>query len=400
MCTHKKILIGVCGGIAAYKIAYLVRMLKKAGAEVKVILTPDAHAFVTPLTLSTLSQNEVYTALYDSKTGKWTHHVELALWADVFLIAPCTANTLAKMANGICDNLLMTVYLSAKCPVCIAPAMDLDMWKHTATQKNISTVKNYPNHYIIAPEHGELASGLVGEGRMASPEIIFEKLNTVLHQHLIAQGLHVLITAGPTFEAIDPVRFIGNHSSGKMGFELAKTWVNMGATVTLIAGPVQLPYPENVKLISVQSAAEMLAACEAHFPNADITIMSAAVADYTPVEVASQKIKKSNPTFAIELKKTTDILQKLGSIKSENQFLMGFALETQNEIENAIGKLQRKNLDAIVLNSMNDPEAGFQKNTNKITIIDKNLNQEAFPAKTKTEVALDICNFVLKAVKK
>lgn len=395
MLKNKNIILGVCGSIAAYKSALLVRLLVKAGANVKVILTQDASNFITPLTLATLSKNPVYTQYFEAETGVWSNHVELGLWADYMLIAPASANTLGKMANGLCDNLLTAVYLSAKCPVLFAPAMDLDMWKHESTQDNIAKLKQMGNT-MIAPGKGELASGLYGEGRMAEPEEILSFLENEIKKGLPLLGKKVLVTAGPTYEAIDPVRFIGNHSSGKMGFALAETLYQLGADVTLIAGPTSLKSGDGIKRIDVTSAAEMLNACIAQFNGTDITVMSAAVADYTPVEVAQQKIKKKEDHFNIELKKTTDILATLGKQKSDGQLLVGFALETTDEENYAKEKLKKKNLDLIVLNSLNDKGAGFKSETNKITIFNKALEKTAFETKSKAEVAKDICAEILK----
>ena len=394
MLHNKNILLGVCGSIAAYKSASLVRLLVKAGANVKVILTANASAFITPLTLATLSKNPVYTKYYEAETGVWSNHVELALWADYILIAPASANTLSKMANGVCDNLLSAVYLSAKCEVLFAPAMDLDMWKHESTQANIRKLQEFGN-LMIAPASGELASGLVGEGRLAEPEEIIAFLTEHIREKLPLLGTRVLITAGPTYEAIDPVRFIGNHSSGKMGFAIAHAFAKLGAEVTLISGPSAEQSNAGINRINVRNAAEMHQACLAYFPGSAITVMSAAVADYTPVEVASQKIKKQDQTLNIALKKTVDILADLGSQKSSSQILVGFALETSNEEEHAQEKLKRKNLDLIVLNSLNDAGAGFGVDTNKITIFNKALEKKVFEMKSKTEVAEDICQEII-----
>lgn len=391
----KNIVIAVCGSIAAYKIASLIRLLVKADAQVNVIMSKEATAFITPLTLSTLSKNPVLIDYYQPNTGEWNNHVEIALNADYILVAPATANTLAKMANGICDNLLTAVYLSAKCPVLFAPAMDLDMWKHPSTQANISKLSSYGN-ILIPPGKGELASGLVGEGRLAEPEEILDFLVKFSTKELPLYGKRALVSAGPTYEAIDPVRFIGNHSSGKMGYAIAKQLEALGADVTLVSGPSALTAPDRVHTISVTSAAEMLIACEAYFEAADIVVMSAAVADYTPVEVAAKKIKKKENEFSIPLKKTTDILATLGAKKRENQLLIGFALETNNEFENAKDKLFRKNLDFIVLNSMQDKGAGFATDTNKVTIIDRAENTREFSLKSKEEVAKDICSIIVE----
>ena len=394
MLKNKNIILGVCGSIAAYKAATLVRLLIKAGANVKVILTAHAAEFITPLTLATLSKNPVYTKYFEEETGVWSNHVELGLWADYLIIAPASANTLAKMANGICDNLLSAVYLSAKCQVLFAPAMDLDMWKHESTQENISKIKGFGD-LMIPPGSGELASGLYGQGRMAEPEEIFLFLTDLIKKDLLLLGKKVMITAGPTHEAIDPVRFIGNRSSGKMGFAIADAFARLGASVTLITGPTAEKAEEPVERIDVMSAADMLQACLEHFPQADITVMSAAVADYTPVHFADQKIKKREAVFNIELKKTTDILAELGQLKTDRQILVGFALETEHEEQHAKDKLTRKNLDLIVLNSLNDKGAGFQVDTNKITIFNRALERKNFATKSKAEVAADICTEIL-----
>lgn len=393
----KNIVIAVCGSIAAYKIATLIRLLVKADAQIKVIMSEDATAFITPLTLSTLSKNPVLVDYYQPDTGEWNNHVEIALNADYILVAPATANTIAKMANGLCDNLLMAVYLSAKCPVFFAPAMDLDMWKHPSAQSNIAKLGAYGN-IIIPPEKGELASGLVGEGRLAEPEEIFHFLENYSNQKLPLLGKKALVSAGPTHEAIDPVRFIGNHSSGKMGYAIAQQLKELGADVTLISGPTTLPNPDQINVVPVISAAEMLQACEKYFDHASIIVMSAAVADYTPIEVASQKIKKKEDEFSIALKKTTDILATLGSKKKKEQLLIGFALETNNELENAKDKLVRKNLDFIVLNSMQDQGAGFATDTNKVTIINRSGENSVFPLKSKEDVAKDICSIILQHI--
>jgi len=400
MFEGKNIIIGVCGSIAAYKSATLVRRLVKSGANVQVVMTPDATNFITPLTLSTLSKNPVHAQYFDPETGEWDNHVALGLWADVMIVAPTSANTLAKMANGLCDNLLMAVYLSAKCPVYFAPAMDLDMWKHTATQENIERLQSFGN-VLIPPGNGELASGLHGEGRMAEPEEIVDFVFGDIQQKLPLNGKKVMVTAGPTYEAIDPVRFIGNHSSGKMGFAIADELALLGAEVTLIAGPTsQISKHSSIKRLDVTSAAQMLDACLKAFENTDACVMSAAVADYTPATVADQKIKKQDSGFSIDLKKTTDILNELGKQKKTGQVLAGFALETNDEEKNAIDKLQRKNLDFIVLNSLNDAGAGFKKDTNKITIIDKHLHKTAYDLKTKDEVARDICKKIIELIKR
>ncbi|WP_314058186.1 bifunctional phosphopantothenoylcysteine decarboxylase/phosphopantothenate--cysteine ligase CoaBC [Empedobacter brevis] len=390
----KKILLAVSAGIAAYKAAFLVRGLIKKGAEVKVIMTPEAQNFVTPLTLSTLSKNPVEWEFFGDK-GDWNNHVEYALWADYMLVAPCTANTLSHMADGTCDNLVLATYLSAKCPVYFAPAMDLDMYKHPSTLENISKLESFGNICIPA-EAGELASGLVGEGRMAEPENIIDFLERTIAATLPLYGKKVVVSAGPTYENLDPVRFIGNYSSGKMGFEIAKTAADLGAKVTLVSGPSHesvMGYP--IERIDVVSARDMYNAMHANFADANVVVMSAAVADYRPKETAEQKIKKENDdNLIIELVKNPDILKSLGEIKT-HQLLVGFALETNNEEEYAKKKLAKKNLDFIVLNSMQDKEAGFQKNTNKITIIDKDLSMQQFEAKSKANVAKDILNVIL-----
>lgn len=392
----KKVLLGISGGIAAYKTATLVRLFIKAGAHVQVIMTPASKDFITPLTLSTLSKNPVYSSFYEESEDdkKWNNHVELGLWADLMVIAPATANTLSKMATGICDNLLIATYLSAKCPVYFAPAMDLDMYIHPSTLKSFKKLAQFGNT-IIPAENGELASGLSGEGRMAEPENIVAFLEADLESKLPLQGKKILITAGPTHEAIDPVRFIGNHSSGKMGYDIALCAANLGASVILVSGPTSLKLNHNlVKVVPVISAQEMYEACHENFDSVDVVIAAAAVADYKPKTVAIQKIKKQEDNFTIELEKTKDILASLGKIK-KNQFLIGFALETENEIENAKGKIQKKNLDLIVLNSLQDKGAGFRELTNKVTFIDKNFKVEAMELKPKEAVASDILNKVI-----
>lgn len=395
--SGKKILLGVTAGIAAYKTANLVRLFVKSGAEVQVVMTPAAKEFVTPLTLSTLSKNPVYSTFYDKELENevWNNHVDLGLWADLMIIAPATANTLSKMAQGTVDNLLLATYLSAKCPVYFAPAMDLDMYKHPSTAKSIQTLQSFGNTFI-APTSGELASGLVGEGRMAEPEDIVAFIEADLLQKLPLKNKKVLITAGPTYEAIDPVRFIGNHSSGKMGFELAKTAANLGAQVILISGPTNQKVNHSfIQQINVVSAEDMYQAVHLHYTSVDIAIASAAVADYTPSLVASEKIKKKDTEIVLTLKSTKDILASMGELKKQ-QFLVGFALETHNELENAKGKLQRKNLDMIVLNSLQDSGAGFAGNTNKITILDAANQQIDFGLKDKSAVASDIFSEILK----
>ncbi len=394
--SGKKIILGITGGIAAYKTAALVRLLIKAGAETQVVMTPASHQFVTPFTLSTLSKKPVYTKFFNAgdEGGTWNNHVDLALWADLIIIAPATANTLAKMANGICDNLLMAIYLSAKCPVFVAPAMDLDMYVHPTTDRNLQLLESYGNQ-IIPAEEGELASGLIGKGRMSEPEHILEFIENNLNPSLPLFGKRVLITAGPTYEPIDPVRFIGNHSSGKMGFDIALEAANKGAEVILVSGPTnQRINHANVKVISILSANEMYEACHKYFASVDAVVAAAAVADYKPKHVAEQKIKKNSEEFVIEMDKNPDILASLGAIK-QKQFLVGFALETQNEVEHAKQKILKKNLDLIVLNSLNDKGAGFGKPTNKVTFIDKDFNLEPMELKLKEEVAIDIIQKII-----
>ena len=395
--SGKKILLGITAGIAAYKTASLVRLFIKSGAEVQVIMTPASKDFITPLTLSTLSKNPVHSAFYEKKEDNelWNNHVDLGLWADFMIIAPATANTLSKMANGICDNLLSATYLSAKCPIYFAPAMDLDMYKHESSINNFEKIQSFGNIMIPATS-GELASGLIGEGRMAEPEEIVSFIENDMLSKLPLKGSKVLITAGPTYEAIDPVRFIGNHSSGKMGFAIAKEAANLGAEVFLISGPSHQTITHSfVHRIDVTSAEEMYNAAHEYFKDVDIAILSAAVADYKPKNSATEKIKKKDSTLEILLEPTKDILKSLGKIKKQ-QFLVGFALETNNELENAVGKLESKNLDIIVLNSLQDKGAGFATDTNKITIIDKNLKKTEFDLKSKTEVAKDIMNEIIK----
>ncbi|MBI6116462.1 bifunctional phosphopantothenoylcysteine decarboxylase/phosphopantothenate--cysteine ligase CoaBC [Salegentibacter maritimus] len=390
----KKVLLGISGGIAAYKSAFLVRLFIKAGAQVKVIMTPAAKEFVTPLTLSTLSKNEVFSSFTeDDEDEQWNNHVELGLWADFMLLAPATANTLSKMASGNSDNFLLATYLSAKCPVFFAPAMDLDMFKHPSTTNSFETLKSYQNIMIPAGT-GELASGLTGEGRMAEPEVIIDFLENYFSESLPLKGKKLLITAGPTYEAIDPVRFIGNHSSGKMGFELAKKAADFGAEVILISGPTHLEINDSrINLIRVVSTGEMYTAVHNYFEDVDVAIAAAAVSDYTPKNVATQKIKKADENLSLELTKTPDILLSMGK-KKTHQKLIGFALETNNELVHAREKLLKKNLDFIVLNSMNDAGAGFKKDTNKVTLVYKD-SEKAFDLKSKAEVAADIINEIV-----
>jgi len=394
--SSKNILLGITAGIAAYKTASLVRLFIKAGANVKVVMTPASKDFITPLTLSTLSKNPVHSLFTneDDDNATWNNHVELGLWADFFVIAPATANTMSKMANGICDNLLLATYLSAKCPVYFAPAMDLDMYKHKSTLNSFEKLKSFGNIMIPATS-GELASGLVGEGRMAEPEDIIKFVENDILDQLPLRGKKVLITAGPTYEAIDPVRFIGNHSSGKMGFEIAKAAANLGAEVFLVSGPTHQKVAHSlIHVKHVTSALEMYDAVHSHFDAVDIAILSAAVADYKPKIVSDKKIKKAASTFSIELEKTKDILKSLGAIK-KHQFLVGFALETNNELENAKGKLKSKNLNLIVLNSLNDKGAGFGGSTNKVTFItDTEVIEHQL--KSKAEVAQDLMQQIIK----
>ena len=389
----KKILLCVTGSIAVYKSVVFVRLLIKAGAEVRVIMTKAAQDFVTPLTFSTLSKNKTLTDLFQE--GNWKNHVMLGRWADVIIVAPASCNTIAKMAHGICDNLLLAVYLSSACPVVIAPAMDEDMWHHPATKKNIEVLKQNGNEFLPVNK-GELASGLHGEGRMAEPEEIVSYLEGFFAKEKRLTGKKALVTAGPTYEALDPVRFIGNHSSGKMGVAIAEELLMNGAQVHLVLGPSSLKVDGKITTERVTSAEEMYAAVMQDFKSYDIIIMAAAVADYSPKNKSPQKIKKETDGFSVELIKTKDILFEAGKIKSGTQTLVGFALETENEKENAIKKLSKKNADLIVLNSLNDEGAGFGSDTNKITIFDKNKKEYTFPAKTKKEVAADIINTIIQ----
>ena len=390
MLKAKNILIGISGSIAAYKIPILIRLLRKAGANVRVVMTESAKDFVTPLVLSTVSNNPVSSIAFDKETGDWDSHVELGLWADLMIMAPLSANTMAKMANGIADNHLLTTYLSARAEVMFAPAMDLDMYKHPSTTKNINTLKEW-GHIIIEPTQGELASGLCGMGRMEEPEIIFGTIKNYFDNNSKLQGKKILISAGPTYEAVDPVRYIGNHSSGKMGYAVANELINRGAEVFLVSGPVALTPPDGLsKFENVESAEQMYNACNSVFDEMDIAIMAAAVADFTPISISNNKIKKGDSLPEMELKPTKDILLSLGKRKSKNQILVGFALETNNEVENAIKKLEKKNLDLIVLNSMRDKGAGFGHSTNQITLIDRDKHPQSFDLKDKNEVAKDI----------
>ena len=396
MLKGKKVLLGVTASIAAYKTAELVRLFKKAGASVRVIQTEASLDFVAPLTLATLSENPVLTKMVDEESGEWSKHVELGLWADMMVIAPLTANTIAKMKNGECNNLLLATYLSAKCPIYFAPAMDLDMYKHPSTKANINTLEEYGN-ILIPSGFGELASGLVGEGRMAEPSEIIERIINDLNENLPLTNKRMLITAGPTYEPIDPVRFIGNRSSGKMGISLAIEAANQGAKVDLVLGPISFDCKHaNITIYKIETAEQMYNQVDVIFDATDISIFTAAVADYTPESVAKNKMKKSDTSLSLLLKKTTDILAAMVGKKRTDQLIVGFALETENEIANAQKKLNHKNLDLIVLNSLNNKGAGFQHNTNKITIIDKENNITDYELKDKSEVAKDIINKIIE----
>ncbi len=395
----KKILLGISGSIAAYKCAFLTRLLIKAGAEVQVLMTKASTNFITPLTLSTLSKRPVFTEV--SSGEGWNNHVEIGLWADAMIVAPATATTLSKMATALCDNMLVASYLSARCPVFFAPAMDLDMWEHPANQNNIEKLLSYGNH-LIPVGHGELASGLVGAGRMAEPEDIVNLLANYFSPEITQDllGKTVIVTAGPTYEPIDPVRFIGNRSSGKMGVAIAENLARRGAKVQLILGPSRLSTSvKGIETINVKTAQQMYEAAIARFPNVDIAVLAAAVADYRPSTIATTKIKKKSDDMALELEKTKDIAANLGQIKTEKQLIVGFALETNNEIENAKGKLKRKNFDFIVLNSLQDKGAGFNHDTNKVTLIDNHDNLQEFELKSKTAVAVDIVNKISSLLK-
>jgi phosphopantothenoylcysteine decarboxylase/phosphopantothenate--cysteine ligase len=395
----KKIVLGITGSIAAYKAAMLIRALVKKGAEVQVVITPAGKEFITPITLSALTSKPVISEFFAQRDGTWNSHVDLGLWADAMVIAPATASTIGKMAHGIADNMLITTYLSMKAPVFVAPAMDLDMFAHPSTQKNLEILRSYGNH-IIEPASGELASHLVGKGRMEEPEKIVEVLEAFFQQQQDLNGKKVVITAGPTYEKIDPVRFIGNYSSGKMGFALAEECASRGAEVVLISGPVTLEvHHPNIKRVDVESAHEMYESAMEVFQDADAGILCAAVADFTPDNVADQKIKREKDDLVIKLKPTHDIAASLGAVKKESQVLVGFALETNDEAKNAKGKLERKNLDFIVLNSLNDKGAGFRVDTNKITIIDKE-GEIPYPLKNKAEVAADIIDRLVETFKK
>ena len=398
MLQGKKIVLGITGSIAAYKACYLIRGLIKHGAEVQVVITPSGKEFITPLTLSTLTGKSVVSEFFDRRDGSWHSHVQLGLWADAMIIAPASANTIGKIANGIADNMLITTYLSMKAPVFVAPAMDLDMYAHPSTQKNLETLQSYGNH-IIEPGTGFLASKLEGKGRMEEPEKIIEVLDSFFATSNDLQDKKIMITAGPTYEKLDPVRFIGNYSSGKMGIALAEECAERGAKVELICGPVSIKTSHpNIKRTNVESAAEMYQAATATFPDTDAAILCAAVADFTPTNVADNKIKREGNKLTLELMPTKDIAQALGQMKKQSQVMVGFALETFDEENHAKEKLQKKNLDFIVLNSLQDDGAGFQHNTNKVTLIDKD-GETRFPLKSKKEVAKDIVNKLVSIIK-
>ncbi len=394
----KHIVLGITGSIAAYKAAYLLRGLVKEGAEVQVVMTPAAKEFITPVTMSALSGKPVASEFFTANDGTWHSHVDMGQWADLMVIAPATAATIGKMAHAVCDNLLITTYLSMKSPVMVAPAMDLDMFRHPANQKNIEILRSYGN-MIVEPREGELASGLIGKGRMEEPDVIIEEIVKFFDRKKKLLNKHFLVTAGPTFERIDPVRFIGNHSSGKMGYAIAESLADSGALVTLVSGPVTVKtnHP-NISVVKVMSADEMYRQCVVAFPGTDGAVMCAAVADFTPENTANQKIKRGADDLVIRLKPTPDIAAELGKMKTDKQVLVGFALETQDELENALRKMKKKNLDFIVLNSLNDPGAGFGVDTNKITIIDRNNIQQNFELKSKSEVAADIVDKILEVI--
>ncbi|WP_303331934.1 bifunctional phosphopantothenoylcysteine decarboxylase/phosphopantothenate--cysteine ligase CoaBC [uncultured Muribaculum sp.] len=396
MLKGKHIILGISGGIAAYKSAYLLRLLVKAGAEVQVVMTPAAKEFITPVTMSALSGKPVVSEFFTANTGEWHSHADLGLWADAMIIAPATASTIAKMANGVADNMLITTYLSAKAPVFIAPAMDLDMFAHPSTTRNLELLRSYGNH-IIEPASGELASHLVGKGRMEEPEVIASVLDRFFDRGMSLAGKHIMITAGPTYEKIDPVRFIGNYSSGKMGYAIAEEAASRGADVTIVSGPVALKAVNpRIKVVDVESAREMLEACERIFPSCDTAIMCAAVADYAPAHPADRKIKREHDDLpVIELVKNSDIAATLGAMKKPGQRLVGFALETDNEMSNALHKLKAKNLDMIVMNSLRDKGAGFRTDTNKVTIYKLDGGELHFDMKPKREVASDIIDTLL-----
>jgi phosphopantothenoylcysteine decarboxylase/phosphopantothenate--cysteine ligase len=399
MLKGKRIVIGISGGIAAYKIAFLIRILKQKGAEVKCILTSASSDFITPLTVSTLSQNPAHINFWNKENGEWTNHVELGAWGDVIVLAPLTANTLAKIANGFCDNLLTATYLSAKCHVIVAPAMDLDMYAHNTTNANLKIIEQH-GVKIIPAEEGFLASGLIGQGRMAEPETIAEELEMFFRNSDLMKGHKVLVTAGPTYEAIDPVRFIGNHSTGKMGFAIVESLLERGAEVILIAGPTQCDlHHKNLTRIDIKTAEEMLAAATKHFPSCTGGIFAAAVSDYRPRSVADQKIKKSSDVMNIEMVKNPDVLKIIGGLKKDQQFLVGFALETNNALEYGYEKLKRKNLDLIVVNSLEDEGAGFGHDTNKVTLLDFNNKTTRFELSSKKVVANNILDYLMKLKK-
>lgn len=398
MLKGRKILVGVTGSIAAYKAAIFVRLLTKAGAEVKVIMTNAAKDFISPLTLATLSKNPALSEFTKGKDGEWNNHVELGLWADLFVVAPASANSIAKMANGLCDNLLLATYLSARCPVMFAPAMDLDMYQHPSVQSNMKKLQGFGN-ILIEANHGELASGLVGQGRMSEPEELLEAISIFFDQNAPLKGKKVLITAGPTYEAIDPVRFIGNYSSGKMGFAIALEAAKNGAEVTLVSGPTHLEINHPlIHIVNVKSGQEMFEACEKAYASSNINIFAAAVADYAPSYPTDQKIKKKSENFEVAMSKTIDIAKTLGAKKSKDQLNIGFALETNDELNNAKNKIEAKNFDLIVLNSLQDKGAGFGHDTNKISLIDKANNIQHFELKTKAEVAKDIIRTIIEKI--
>ncbi len=399
MLKGKRIVLGITGGIAAYKVATLIRILKKNGAEVKCILTPASSDFISPLTVATLSENPAYQVFWNNENGVWTNHVELGAWGDLMVIAPLTANTLAKMATGLCDNLLMASYLSAKCPVIVAPAMDLDMYAHLTTVDNLEIIKGH-GVKVIPAESGFLASGLEGQGRMAEPEVIAENIEAFFTKRESLKGQRILITAGPTYEGIDPVRFIGNHSSGKMGFNIAEEALERGAEVILVTGPTHCSLNhEQLTRIDVRTADQMLEAVQKNFESCSGGVFSAAVSDYKPLSQADHKIKKSSDSMSIELVKNPDILMNTGRNKRDDQWLIGFALETQNAMENAKGKLERKNLDLIVVNTLEDQGAGFGHDTNKITLLDKNNNSTKFELSSKREAASNILTYLSQHIK-
>ncbi len=397
----KRILLGITGSIAAYKTAVLARLFIKAGAEVRVVMTDSAKEFITPLTMSVLTKNPVVSASHNIETGEWNNHVEAGMWADLFIIAPASANTIARMVHGIADNHLLTCYLSARCPIFIAPAMDVDMFQHPVVKENLKKISSLTKHHIIYPADGELASGLYGEGRMEEPENIFAVVENFFLKDLPLHGIKALVTAGPTYEAIDPVRFIGNRSSGKMGFAIAEELAKRGATVKLVTGPSDLALDNSgIERKNVKTAEEMFTECMKDFSGMDIIVMSAAVSDYKPGETATEKIVKKNNPLSLSLIPTTDILKSMGEKKKAGQFLVGFALETTDELNRAKEKLQKKNLDLIVMNSLNDEGAGFDVATNKVTIIEKSGKELSFDKKPKKEVARDLVDVVMSKLNK